>query len=213
MTLKITHLAACAALGTAASLFTTDEAQAGCNPAYAFIGDICITAANYCPEGTALAHGQEMSISGNEELYAVLGTTYGGDGRTNFNLPDLQGRVPVGAGKMNQPAALTGGYAELPVGKFRGSEYVHRNNDSLIRHTHEAYIGLDGEVKTNPDKGTAIRLEVAPAAAYTEQGTQQFTDKIPVTVESTGKSTNIFSVDPQLTINYCVITTGNFPPH
>ncbi len=206
MTLKFTQLAVCAAIGAAASLFTTDEAQAGCNPAYAFIGDICITAATYCPEGTAMAHGQELSISGNQELYAVLGTTYGGDGRTTFNLPDLQGRVPVGAGKMNQPAALTGGYAALPVGKFRGSEYAHRNNDSLIPHTHEAYIGLDGGV------GTAARPETAPVAADTEQGTQQSTDKIPVTVESTGKGTSIFSVDPQLTINYCVITTGNFPP-
>jgi len=63
-----------------------------------FIGQIIMFSGNFAPRGWALCDGQLLSISNNTALFSILGTTYGGDGRTNFALPDLRGRVPVHAG-------------------------------------------------------------------------------------------------------------------
>ncbi len=64
-----------------------------------FIGEIRLFAGNYAPQGWLLCQGQLIDISSNEILYALLGTTYGGDGRTTFALPNLQGALPVGQGQ------------------------------------------------------------------------------------------------------------------
>ncbi|MBT8262307.1 MAG: tail fiber protein [Bacteroidia bacterium] len=61
-----------------------------------FIGEIKLFAGNFAPRGWAFCDGQLLAISGNSALFSILGTTYGGDGRTTFGLPDLRGRVPVG---------------------------------------------------------------------------------------------------------------------
>ncbi|MFC4348958.1 phage tail protein [Kordiimonas lipolytica] len=113
MTLKITHLAVCAVIGTAASLFTTDKAQAGCKPEYSYIGDICMTGASYCPVGTAQARGQLIEITANPELYAVYGNSYGGDGVKTFALPNLAMRSPVGVGEF-VPTPYGGGSLRNP---------------------------------------------------------------------------------------------------
>ena len=63
-----------------------------------FIGEIRIFAGKFAPEGWFFCYGQQLPIKGNEALYAVIGQTYGGDGRTYFNLPNLQGYAPVGQG-------------------------------------------------------------------------------------------------------------------
>ncbi|MGE0475080.1 MAG: phage tail protein, partial [Nitrospirales bacterium] len=63
-----------------------------------FLGEIMMTGANFCPRGWANADGQLISINQNQALFALLGTNYGGDGRTTFGLPDLRGRVPLHAG-------------------------------------------------------------------------------------------------------------------
>ncbi|NJS11559.1 MAG: hypothetical protein HC789_14895 [Microcoleus sp. CSU_2_2] len=63
-----------------------------------FIGEVKLFAGNFAPRGFAFAAGQPLSITQNTALFAVIGTTYGGDGRINFALPDLRGRTPVGTG-------------------------------------------------------------------------------------------------------------------
>lgn len=64
-----------------------------------FIGEIMLFAGNFAPQGWALCNGQLLSISQNTALFSILGTFYGGDGQTTFALPDLRGRVPIGAGQ------------------------------------------------------------------------------------------------------------------
>jgi len=68
---------------------TTNSAHAGCSRA-AYMGSVCITASTFCPEGFLEANGQLLAISNNQSLYSLLGTAYGGDGRTKFGLPNLQ---------------------------------------------------------------------------------------------------------------------------
>ena len=83
-----------------------------------FIGEIRIVGFNFAPVGWALCDGQLLPISQNQALFSLLGTTYGGDGRTNFALPDLQGRVPMhqgsGAGLSTRVQGETGGDAHHP---------------------------------------------------------------------------------------------------
>ena len=86
-------------------------------PADPYIGSVCITAANYCPQGYIRAAGQTLTIVKYPALFAVLGTTYGGDGQTIFALPDLKGRVPVGVGSGTKLTLVT-------QGQTRGLEAV-----------------------------------------------------------------------------------------
>jgi|SRR5882757_8224902 len=76
------------------------------------MGQIMIFAGNFAPNGWAFCQGQLMSINQNSALFSVLGTTYGGDGRTNFALPDLRGRAPVGTGQGRGLAEVSLGAAD-----------------------------------------------------------------------------------------------------
>ncbi|RZN80260.1 MAG: phage tail protein [Winogradskyella sp.] len=68
------------------------------NAQEAFIGEVKLFAGNFAPRGWALCEGQLLAISSNSALFSILGTTYGGDGRTTFALPDLRGRAPIAPG-------------------------------------------------------------------------------------------------------------------
>lgn len=80
----------------ASFLLPFHKAEAGANP---FLGEIGVFGANFCPRGWAAANGQLLAISQYEALFSLLGTMYGGDGRTTFALPDLRGRTAIGRGK------------------------------------------------------------------------------------------------------------------
>ncbi len=86
------------------SAFQTVSAQE------AMLGEIRLFAGNFAPRGWAFCNGQQLSISSNSALFSILGTMYGGDGRTKFALPDLRARVPIGAGVLKNGA-------RIPVGK------------------------------------------------------------------------------------------------
>ena len=105
-----------------------------------YIGSVCFTAASYCPEGYLPADGRLLNIAQYQALYALLGTTYGGDGRTTFALPDLRGRVPVGAGV---PTAKT---SMVQLGEQRGNESVTLvpTQAPLASHTHLATFSKTG---------------------------------------------------------------------
>ncbi len=101
-------------LSATATLTATAPAYAGTDP---FIGEVMLTANNFCPRNWAEANGQLLQIGQYQALFALLGTTYGGDGRTTFALPDLRGRAPVhfvgayprpGVKSGNLPAASPG---------------------------------------------------------------------------------------------------------
>ena len=94
-----------------------------------YIGSICMFGGNFAIRGYAKAEGQLLSISQNTALFSILGTTYGGDGRTTFGLPDLRGRTPIGAG--NGP-----GLSSIRLGEEGGSETVTLSVNNLPAHTH-----------------------------------------------------------------------------
>src|SRR5512136_867415 len=94
-----------------------------------FVAEIRIFAGNFAPLGWALCNGQIMPISQNTALFSLLGTTYGGDGKSNFALPDLQGRAPMhqgqGPGLSNQPLGISAGEPVVTLGPSEMPAHSH----------------------------------------------------------------------------------------
>lgn len=105
----------------------------------AFIGTVNFVAFNYAPVGWALCHGQSMPISQNQPLFALIGTVWGGDGNTTFNLPDLRGRSPMGIG---QGPGLT----ERKIGQTGGAESFHFTAANIPPHSHGIVVTKPVEV-------------------------------------------------------------------
>ncbi len=95
-----------------------------------FIGEIVLFGGNFAPEGWATCEGQLLPISQNAALFSILGTTYGGDGRTTFRLPDLRGRTPIGQG--NGP-----GLSSYQLGQAGGIEQTSLSIANLPSHSHQ----------------------------------------------------------------------------
>jgi len=109
---------------------SADNAALAC-PSSPYLGSVCHFGGNFCPQGFVVANGGLLTIQGNEALYSVLGTTYGGDGSTNFAVPDLRGRVTIGAGG---GPGLTNRVQGLVVGADR----ITLTAATMPMHTHAA---------------------------------------------------------------------------
>ncbi|MGP8307899.1 phage tail protein [Vibrio sp. YIC-376] len=103
------------------------------------LGSMCVFAGNFAPRGYSLAHGQLLSISQYTALFSILGTTYGGDGRTTFGLPDTRGRAVIGWG--NGP-----GLSNYQIGARGGSETVTLSELQLPSHSHLASTIISGDI-------------------------------------------------------------------
>jgi microcystin-dependent protein len=116
-----------------------------------FIGEIRMFGGNYAPVGWALCDGRAMSIAGNEPLFALIGTTYGGDGQSTFNLPDLRGRLPVhhGTGPNLPPYIL---------GEMGGAETVTLSANETAAHTHPFQATQSLGTDSNPAGHTLARI-------------------------------------------------------
>jgi microcystin-dependent protein len=185
------------------ALLASQEAAAGC-ASDPLLGSICMVGFNFCPRGYADASGQLMAISQNSALFSLLGTTYGGDGRTTFALPDLRGRVPVGDG--------TGpGLSAVRAGDRGGSEQVTLSQAQMPSHTHTA--------RMNAARGNGDVDEPASAAPARMPRTRVYGSGAPsvamgtdtVTVNAAGGGQAVAVRDPYLGMRYCIATVGIFP--
>lgn len=175
----------------ASSLFISDRASAQ----EAMIAEIRIFAGNFAPRGWAFCDGSLLSIAQNTALFSLIGTTYGGNGTTNFALPDLRGRVPVGLG--------TGpGLSLWNLGQVRGATNVTQTS-SAHQHVLTASKLKDGVANNSTDPGAKPRIlmaNVAPAE----------TD-VPLATAVTGSNTVVDNHQPSIGINYIIATQGIFP--
>ena len=118
---------------------TTNQAKAQAEP---FLGQIAFVAFNFAPQGWAECNGQTMSISQNTALFALIGTTYGGNGTSTFNLPDMRGRVLVHNGQGN-------GLSPYQMGQMGGQESVTLTSAQMPAHSHSVSAVLaDGNQST-----------------------------------------------------------------
>lgn len=187
---------------TATLAVTTAPATADNDP---YLGDILITGANFCPRGWLPADGQLLAISQYTAVFALIGTTYGGDGRTSFGLPDLRGRTAMDEG--------TGpGLATRRQGQKFGSTSVTLTTANLPAHTHTVRANnLDGDKPGPKDK----LLAAAPPGGM---GNETIYSLEPATVQmssnmisDTGGNGSISVTDPSLVMTYCIAVVGIFP--
>lgn len=157
------------------------------------LGEIKIFAGNYAPRGWALCHGQLLSISQNSALFSLLGTNYGGDGRTTFGLPDLRGRVPVGEG-------YGPGLSRIRLGEKKGAENttLQPNQMPSISIDAPAY-GIDANNTEKFEAGKKSLFTVGNAA------------NTSAPIQTKGANAPINIMQPSLIINYIICLQGTFP--
>jgi microcystin-dependent protein len=159
-----------------------------------FLSEIKLVSFNFPPKGWALCNGQLLPINQNQALFALLGTTYGGNGQTNFALPNVRGRVPIHMGS---------GHA---LGEAAGSTSVTVNIQQLPTHTHPllASTTLGGTpVPTNNV------LAQTPATIYAPPA--NLTTLNPINVSSVGGSQPHNNMMPYLVLNFIIALQGIFP--
>ena len=192
----------------------------GPNPAHAcpsepYIASVCITAATFCPRGYAAAEGQLLSISRNTALFSLIGTTYGGDGRTTFGLPDLRGRSPVHAGRGP-------GLSTIGQGQKGGRETVTQSVAQMASHSHAATAaanlrgkGGGGNTGNSADLTGRVLAGKNNSKIYGSGPADATMDNssivITTTVGSAGGSQPQENRSPFLGLRYCIALTGLFP--
>lgn len=170
-----------------------------------FLGQIQPFGFGFAPRNWAQCNGQIMSISQNTALFALLGTMYGGNGQTNFGLPNLQSRVPMHAGTY-----LGGTYVQ---GQMDGEEQVTLTLNELPMHNH-AFMGSPNNANdTQPDAGVAL-AQIAQASApgdpyYAPDTAPQPLN--PTSLSVVGSNLPHSNIQPYLTINWCIALNGIFP--
>lgn len=190
-----------------------------------FLGEIRIVGFNFAPRGNSLVQGQILSIAQNTALFSLLGTTYGGNGTSTFQLPDLRGRVPVGMGQGP-------GLDSYILGEIAGSEEASILLSNLPAHTHviagtvsvtttvatyskvgdqaspSGHVLAKGEAATTPP---AINQNYSDHASDGTLGGVSSSATPTLTNSLTGNNIPIDLLQPYLVMNYIIALTGIFP--
>lgn len=174
----------------------------------AYLGTILAWPINYAPPGWMFCQGQLLPINQYQALYALLGTTYGGDGRTNFALPDLRGRVPVGVG---QGPALS----NHPMGEKGGSETVALTERQLPAHTHAQPASNKAATVGQPGPSAVPgAYEKERGAYYNIYSPQADANTTLAPVGPAGGNQPHDNMQPYLALNFIICVQGGyFPPH
>ncbi len=163
-----------------------------------FLAEIRIFPFNFPPTGWAFCDGQLMPLSQNTALFALLGTTYGGDGKSTFALPDLRGSAPLHPGQGQ-------GLSLYDLGQQGGSETVTLLVSEIPFHTHTYGVTEEQGVSNNP--GTN-----APGAGSAIYATpNNLAQMAPQTLPPAGGSLPHNNMMPYLTLNFCIALQGVFP--
>ena len=173
-----------------------------------FIGEIRLFGFNFAPRGWAFCQGQLMSIAQNTALFSLLGTTYGGDGRTSFGLPDLRGRVPVGQGQgPGLPAVNLGQVSGEPSHTLIATEMPGHNHPTTAQLNASGSAGNSTTPSGNFPAVSTTRDNVYSNAS----GATLNAAAAQVTVGNAGGSQPHNNMQPYLGLNFCIALVGIFP--
>jgi microcystin-dependent protein len=196
-----------------------------------FIGQIIMFAGNFAPRDWAFCDGELLPISQNQSLYSILGTTYGGDGRTTFGLPDFRGRVPIGQGQGN-------GLTSRRMGEQIGIEDITLSTAQMPIHSHAAKTTISGssvtaKLKASSEVGTTnvpLNNYLAKPSNIGLQSINMYdssadiemaSDAIEIdlsavtantTTDDTGGNSAHNNIQPSLVMNYIICMNGVYPP-
>lgn len=161
-----------------------------------FLSEIRIMSFTFAPQGWAQCDGQLLQINQNQALYSLLGTTYGGDGVTNFALPDLRGRAPLHTGNAHA------------LGERAGEQSHTLATAEMPEHSHTANA-TSGAATTSVPDASAYLAKAAGSFLYASA-----TNPLPMAaaaVASAGGSQAHLNMQPFLTLNFCIALQGLFP--
>jgi microcystin-dependent protein len=168
-----------------------------------FVAEIRIFPFNFAPKGWAWCDGQLLPLSQNTALFSLLGTTYGGDGKSNFALPDLQGRAPMHPGQGP-------GLSLHDLGETGGSETVTLLESEIPSHSHAFSTSLsDGNVGVPTGQKFATGIGVGIYAAANAGAIVQLSDQ---SLAPAGGDQPHNNLQPYLTFYFCIALQGVFPP-
>jgi microcystin-dependent protein len=165
-----------------------------------FVAEIRIFPFNFAPTGWAMCDGQILPISQNTALFSLLGTTYGGDGKTTYALPDLQGSAPMHPGQ---------GQSLHDLGETGGSDTVTLLASEIPAHSH-SLIASRSDANSQSPVGQLPAVGVGGIAIYAAPGA--VTSLAPAALTPQGSSSPHNNLMPYLTLNFCIALQGVFPP-
>jgi microcystin-dependent protein len=163
-----------------------------------FLGEIRCFSFSFAPRGWGMCNGQTLPISQNQALFSLLGTTYGGDGTTTFNLPDLRGQGAVGIGQGS-------GLSLYNLGERVGSETVTLIGAELGAHTHAASAQSAKATSATP------LGNIWAGASGNRYGSPANATMDPATIGPAGGAQPHLNLSPLLTLNYCIALNGIYP--
>jgi microcystin-dependent protein len=168
-----------------------------------FVAEIRIFPFNFAPKGWAWCDGQLLPLSQNTALFSLLGTTYGGDGKSNFALPDLQGRAPMHPGQGP-------GLSLHDLGETGGSDTVALLESEIPAHTHA--LRADTNVAEVPDPSATSLARGSSINAYQTNPNQSLVTMNASTIAPAGGDQPHNNLQPYLTFYFCISLQGVFPP-
>jgi microcystin-dependent protein len=165
-----------------------------------FVAEIRIVPFNFAPKGWAFCHGQLLPLYQNTALFSLLGTTYGGDGKSNFALPNLQGASPMHPGQGP-------GLSLHDLGESAGSDTVTLLNSEMLAHTHTLPQAAAADGNQQSPGGNLWARSRTPlfSASSTSNGTMN-------TPSPAGNSQPHNNLPPYLVLNFVIALQGVFPP-
>lgn len=175
-----------------------------------YLGEIKMFGGNFAPRNWAFCDGQLLAIAQNQSLFSLLGTIYGGDGRTSFALPDLRGRIPINPGQGP-------GLSNRSIGSKFGGEQDTLLTNEIPGHSHTATGQArckDGNGNTDQAAGHIWSEDLGTSSAtYTTNGADDVmaADSVAVTLNNAGSNLGHANVQPSLGINYIIAILGTYP--
>jgi microcystin-dependent protein len=166
-----------------------------------FVAEIRIFACNFAPTGWATCDGQLLPISQNTALFSLLGTTYGGDGKSTFALPDLDGSTAIGQGD-------GAGLSQRFLGESGGEQFVTLLTSEMTNHDH--FVTANNQIGTDRTPGGEDLARSKGMNLYGPSGTQVL--MAPQATTPAGGSLPHNNMSPYLTLVYCIAMQGVFPP-
>jgi microcystin-dependent protein len=169
-----------------------------------FVAEIRIFPFNFAPKGWAFCDGQILPLSQNTALFSLLGTTYGGDGKSNFALPNLQGRTPMHPGQGP-------GLSLHDLGETGGSETVSLLESEIPSHSHGNQASL-GDSNSQAPGGQAPQLLATGIGVGQFAVPGSLVQLNPVAIAPAGGDQPHNNMQPYLTLNLCIALQGVYPP-
>ncbi len=169
-----------------------------------FVAEIRIFPFNFPPKGWAFCDGQLLPISQNTALFSLLGTTYGGDGKSNFALPNMQGNTPMQQGQGP-------GLSLRDLGEIGGEENVTLLQTEMPAHIHTAVAATGGGQGSPVSNAWASGLKTGPSLYSPPGANSKDVPMSPVALSIAGGGLPHNNLMPYLTLNFCIALQGVFP--